>query len=166
MFVSQNVATWEIVYVHWKACHIYLQMLPSDVSTVDDHLYMKTAVTCSRNARKCHSELCVALGVLQYWTVVRCIQAFKSGRLSTANMQHSRRSVSAQTDMSVCITEQWMDADWCRTVKKLTECTGIPVATVLQILWQNLKMYNAAAKCVPHYFNEMQHWTCYNVISI
>jgi len=66
MFVCQNVATWEIVYVHWKGCHIYLQMLPSDVSTVDDHLYMKIAVTCVRNARKCHSELCAALGVLQY----------------------------------------------------------------------------------------------------
>jgi len=43
--VCQNVAMWEIVYVHWKACHMYLQMVPSDVSTVDEQLYMKIAVT-------------------------------------------------------------------------------------------------------------------------
>jgi len=41
-------------------------MLPSDVSTEDEHLDMKTAVTCGRNARNCHSELCAALGALQY----------------------------------------------------------------------------------------------------
>ena len=80
-------------------------MLPSDVSKVNKHLYVKIAVTYGRNARKRHSELCEALGALPYKTVVRWIQAFKSGRLSTANMQHSRWSVSVQTDMSVGITE-------------------------------------------------------------
>jgi hypothetical protein len=52
---------------------------------------MKIAVLCSRNARDYNTELCEALDdcALPYQTVARLVQALKSGRVSTVNMNSS-----------------------------------------------------------------------------
>ena len=39
--------------------------------------------------------------------------------------------------------------------------TGIFGSVVLQILWQDLKMRKIAAKWMPHNWNEVQQWSCY-----
>lgn len=182
IFLCQIVATWKIAcihkYIHLKACHMYLQILLSDVSIrtgvqscsemvvskVEHHLHVKITVNHCRNAWKCHSDLCEALGnrALPYQTVVRWVKTFKSGRVSTANMHHSD-VLCPFTQTCQWPTDQWMDEDEHWTMMGSAECTGIPGSAVLQILRLDLKI---AAKWVPHYLNEMQHWIRYDTCHV
>jgi transposase len=84
---------------------------------------MKIAVLCGRNVWECHAELHEALGdcAIPYGTAARWVQAFKTGRVSTANIHHSGHAVSIQTDMCVAIIEQCMKEDRRWTVKELAE---------------------------------------------
>lgn len=139
-----------------------------EVTKVEQRSYVKIAVLRGRNARECHAELREALGdrALPYRTVARWVEAFKRGRVSTADLHRSGRSVSAHKDVSVAVIEQCLMDDRRWTVTELAQHTGIPASTVRRILRQDLKMRKIAAKWVPHHLHETQKWTRYETCRI
>jgi hypothetical protein len=62
-----------------------------EVTKVEQRSYVKIAVLRVRNARECHAELREALSdrAMPYRTVARWVEAFKWGRVSTADLHCS-----------------------------------------------------------------------------
>jgi len=72
-----------------------------------------------------------------YCRVSRWVQAFQSGKVSSASMHHSGHChVCLHTVMAVVIIDLCLDEDRFWTVKELPEHVGISGSTVLQILQQ------------------------------
>jgi hypothetical protein len=78
---------------------------------------------------------------MRQWVIVpyntdefaRLVEAFKSGRVSTADMHYRGCSVSSTTT-SVVIIQQRMSGETHRITNELAEYTRISRSTVLQIL--------------------------------
>jgi hypothetical protein len=77
--------------VHTHSSQIHHSQM--EVPIVEQCWFVKVAVLQNINAQEWHAELCEALGdiALLWWTVARWVQAFKSGRMSTAIMHHSEQ---------------------------------------------------------------------------
>ncbi|GFV62410.1 HTH_48 domain-containing protein [Trichonephila clavipes] len=77
-----------------------------EVNRIEQHAYIKIAVLGGRNAMECHSELVEALGnnALPYRTVARWVGKFQQGRVSTSDVQRSRRPVSVRKNSSTHCT--------------------------------------------------------------
>ncbi|GFX63623.1 uncharacterized protein TNCV_2005521 [Trichonephila clavipes] len=73
-----------------------------EVTSVEQHAYIKTAVLREKNAMECLSELVEALGnnALPYRTVAWWIGMFQHGHVSTSDEQRSGRLVSVRTDLA------------------------------------------------------------------
>ena len=126
---------------------------------------LKIALLDSRNVTSRCADLHEALGdcALQHWHVERLVEAFKGGRVSTADMHYRGCSVSICTATSVVIIQQCMSEKTHWTMNVLAEYTGIYRSTVLHISWYDLNMHETAAKWVSHNFSAMQLWMRYDM---
>jgi len=108
---------------------------------------MEAVVVLCRNAWESHAHMHKALSdsTLAYWTAARWLQAFRSGRISTADIHHGRRYVSIQIDKWVVITEQCIDEDrlsiWrflrvqcSKPYDRTLRCTRLP-SSEYHIIW-------------------------------
>jgi hypothetical protein len=88
-----------------------------EVTKVEQRSYVKIAVLRGRNARECHAEL-------RDRTMARWVEAFKRGRVSTADLHCSGRSVLlAHKDVSVTVIKQCLMDDRRWTVTELAQHT-------------------------------------------
>ncbi|GFR25119.1 HTH_48 domain-containing protein [Trichonephila clavata] len=97
---------------------------------------------------ECHSELVKALGndALPYRTVVaRWVGKFQQGRVSTSDLQGSRRPASVWTVVARAVIEQLMVEDRRWRLLELERASGIKKRTVHRILCNKLHLLKIAS---------------------
>ncbi|GFV30912.1 uncharacterized protein TNCV_4013461 [Trichonephila clavipes] len=82
-----------------------------EVTSVEQHAYIKIAIFRQRNQMECQNELVEALGnnVLLQSTVVRWIGKFHPGRVSKSDDPHSGRAVSVRTNFAQAVIDHLLD---------------------------------------------------------
>ncbi|XP_035218137.1 uncharacterized protein LOC118191444 [Stegodyphus dumicola] len=89
----------------------------------------------------------------------RWVQAFRSGRNETADLQHTRRPSIPQEQIDILSGLLTIDRRW--TVRELSLEVGLSHQTVWRIMKKSLNMRKIASRWVPHRLTEVQKWYRY-----
>ncbi|XP_035214373.1 uncharacterized protein LOC118188118 [Stegodyphus dumicola] len=122
----------------------------------DQPLWLKIEVARGKNATECYRELVEACGTnpLPYSTVARWVQAFRSGRNETADLQRTGQSSIPQEQIGILSGLLNIDCRW--TVRELSLEVGLSHQTVWHIMKKSLNMRKIPSRWVPNRLTEIQ----------